>query len=316
MENSLVVKANDLVQARYELSLLEQKIILYAVSKLDRETSKFNIISLSVAEFTDCLDGSLIRYKEIKEVVMKLMDKKLYINTDKDELVAHWVSAIRYTHGTGIVELEFSEMLIPYLLQLKNRFTKYYLKNIIHLKNKYSIRVYELLKEFQGLEKRNFDLEEFKRILMIEDKYSEFKDFNKWILKPTMQEINQHTDLEISYEKVTRGRKVIGINYTIASKEDASYVEYLNNTYNMSELKSRMGLDKENLNSKQIIELYTIATEKTQDEVDPFLYAQLNYKHMIKNGTARNKFAYMKKALENDYAKAFAQLKYNHIIEY
>ena len=48
--------------------------------------------------------------------------------------MANWVSSIDYIKDTGLIELEFSEKLIPYLLQLKEQFTRYELKNILHLK--------------------------------------------------------------------------------------------------------------------------------------------------------------------------------------
>lgn len=316
MKNGLVVKSNDLIQARYDLSLLEQKIILYAVSMLDREREKFNILSLSVSEFSENLDGSLIRYSEIKEVVERLMDKKLYISTDDGELITHWVSSLEYKSGSGVIDLEFSEKLVPYLLQLKNRFTSYQLKNILYLKNKYSVRIYELLKQYQNMttDYREFELDELKKILMIEEgQYERIYDLEKWVLKPVCEEINANTDINTSYEKVKKGRKVVGIRF-YAQYAGKEYKKYLEENYDIHDLKNRMGLDKENFNAQQIMELYGTAIDKTQDRVDVFLYVKLNYVHMILNGTARNKFAYLKKALEEDYAKAYAQLKQNYIV--
>lgn len=316
MENSLVVKANDLIQARYELNLLEQKIILYAVAQLDRTAENFNVISFSVSEFTELIGTTADRYVELREVVSKLMSKQVRIKTTGRDLVANWVSSIDYLEGEGTVEIEFSVKLVPYLLQLKNRFTRYRLKNILHLKNKYSIRIYELLKQYENLETRQFELEDLKGLLMLGDKYPAFKDFNKWILKPTMEEINEYTDINIDYEKVKKGKTVVGIRYIIESKDTAEkqYVEYLEKTYNIPQLKAMMGLEKDNFSSKQVMELYSIAVDKAGEKVDVFAYAKLNYQYMVKNGKARNKFGYMKKALEDDYAKAYIQLKMNYIV--
>ena len=55
MEKNLVVKHNDLIEAKYDLNLNELKIILYAVSKLDREKEKFNLLTLNIREFFNLL---------------------------------------------------------------------------------------------------------------------------------------------------------------------------------------------------------------------------------------------------------------------
>lgn len=175
MESGLIVKHNELIQARYDLTLNEQKIILYAVSQLDRDKEKFNILSINIREFFELLGTTQERYTEIREIVRELRKKEIIINTDERELIIGWLSSIDYLKDEGIIELEFSEKLIPYLLQLKKRFTRYELKNILYLKNKHSIRIYELLKQYEKIGKREFELEEFKKLLMIEGQYEEVR---------------------------------------------------------------------------------------------------------------------------------------------
>lgn len=314
MINSLVVKSNKLVEARYKLNLNEQKIILYAVSKLDRERDKFNVISFEVKEFTELLGTGTDRYGEIREVVRELRKKEVIIDDPEGEIITGWLSSIQ--NKSGIIELEFSEKLLPYLLQLKECFTRYQLKNVLYLKNKYSIRIYELMKQYQTIGHRTFTTEELKDLLIIGDKYSEFKDFNKYVIKLTMDEINDYTDINIDVDYIKRGRKVTGVKYTIQSKDD-SYITYLNENYNIKEFKMKSGLNKENFDSKQMIELYTIATEvlAEAEQEDLFEYIKLNYLYMLKNKTVINKYAYLKKALEEDYAVARGQIKFDYKLE-
>ncbi len=109
MVNKLVVKSNDLIEARYKLNLNEQKIILYAVTMLDRTKDKFNIISLNVKEFTELIGTTTERYTEIREVVRELRKKEIIINTNENELITGWLSSIDYIKASGMIELEFSE---------------------------------------------------------------------------------------------------------------------------------------------------------------------------------------------------------------
>lgn len=316
MNNKLVIKSNKLIEARYELSLNEQKIILYAVSKLDTTKDKFNILELEIKEFMELLDTSQFRYTEIRELVSNLMSKQVRIETDKRDLVANWISSIDYIKDTGLIELEFSEKLIPYLLQLKERFTRYQLNNILHLKNKHSIRIYELLKQYQKIGQREFTINELKKILMLENKYKQFRDFNKSVLKLTMEEINEFTDLIIDIDYIKKGRKVESIKYKIESKDQEKkiYIDFLNEFYNIKEMKSKMGLGQENFSTEQIMSVYEKAVEKAGNEdIDLFEYIRLNYNHI--KSKARNKYSYLLKALENDYASAIGQISLDYYIE-
>ncbi len=316
MGNKLVVKANKLIEARYNLSLNEQKVILYAVSKLDREKDKFNILELETREFVKLLGTTSSRYVEIKKLVVGLMKKQVSIETVESDLVANWVSSIKHIKNTGIIELEFSENLMPYLLQLKKSFTRYELKNVLYLKNKYSIRIYELLKQYETIGKREFELEEFKKLLVIDNQYERFYDLNRFVLDKAKEEINDSTDLIIDYEKITRGRKIIGLLFKIESQDQEKeiYIDFLNEFYNIKEMKSKMGLGQENFSTEQVMSVYEKAVEKAgNDDIDLFEYIRLNYNHI--KSKARNKYSYLLKALENDYASAIGQISLDYYIE-
>lgn len=318
MENNLVVKHNDLIGAKYDLTLNEQKIILYAVSKLDRDMKKFNILSFGIRDFFKLLGTTQERYTEIREIIRELRKKEIIINTDERELIVGWLSSIDYIKDDGIIELEFSEKLIPYLLQLQERFTRYELKNILYFKNKHSIRIYELLKQYENIRKRNISLVELRKYLSIEkDEYKRFDNFERRVLKTTTDEINMYTDIYVTYEKIKTGRRITSILFKIKSKDQDNkiYIDYLDKEYNIKDMKRKMGLGKENFNSDQIIEIYSEAVKRleNEEEKDIFEYVRLNYLHI--KDKARNKYTYLLKALENDYAAAIGQIRLDYYIE-
>jgi plasmid replication initiation protein len=317
MKDNLVVKANQLIEARYDLNLNEQKIILYAASKIDREQDYFNYIELDINEFAKLLDTKGKRYEEIRNIVRELRKKEVIINTDDKEYISGWLSSITFCKNTGKIKLRFDDDLMPYLLQLKKRFTRYQLKNILYLKSKYSIRIYELLKQYESIGKREFELQKLKKMLFIENQYNRIYDLERFVLSPAKEEINKYTDILIDYEKQKQGRKVTGLIFAIESKDkqEKVYIDYLKQSYNIQEMQVKMGLSNDNFNSKQIIEIYQKAVEKVQDRFNPFEYVRLNYLHMISKGTARNKYSYLLAAIENDYAAAAGQLSLLNMIK-
>lgn len=315
MENDLIVKSNDLVQARYDLSLNEQKIILYAASKLDRNKEQFNILTLNIRDFFNLLGTTKERYTEIRETVRELRRKEVIINTGNGEIITGWLSSIEYIRDTGVIELEFSKKLIPYLLQLKERFTRYQLKNILYLSNKHSIRIYELLKQYEGIGKRSFTVTELKEILMLQSQYNRFYDFERYVLKPTVEEINDYTDIKVSYEKIRKGRSIHEIRYSIEPKKVCKYIEYLEDNYNIKDMKVNTGLQDENFNSEQMIKLYEIAINKLdedlEDEKDIYSYININYKAMLEKDNIINRYSYLIDMLEHDRANAIVYIRTN-----
>lgn len=317
MNKNLVVKSNDLVEARYKLNLNEQKLILYAVGKLERTKEKFNILQIQTSDFVKLLNTSELRYTEIRNLVTNLMEKQVKITTETGELIANWVSSIEYIKNSGTIELEFSKKLTPYLLQLKKRFTRYELENILYLKNKHSIRVYELLKQYENIGKREIKVNDLRNCLGIENnQYQRFSNFENRVLNTTKNEINEHTDLTVDYKKIKTGRKITSISYTIKSKKEYEkiYIEFLNEFYDIKNMQSKMGLKNITLNPKQIMNIYEKTVEVAGNEdIDLFEYIRLNYLHIHKK--ARNKYGYLLKAVENDYGSAMPQLKLGYRID-
>lgn len=311
--NNLIVKHNYLIQARYKLSLNEQKIILYAISKIDKEQKRLNVLKFEVKEFTSLIGTTEKRYEEIRKIVRSLRNKEIKIHTKDNELITGWLSSIELKKNSGIIELEFSEKLMPYLLQLKEQFTKYQLKNILYLKNKYSIRMYELLKQYEKIGNREFKIQDLKEVIGCEGKYKDFRNFKKFVLDIVTKEINEYTDINISYHKITKGRKTVGIKFIIKYKPDEQdlLVEYLYSNEEIENIKMKSGLNQEEFKDKQIMKLYELSVKKTDNiNIDPFEYIRLNYLDMIKRGTAKKKFPYLVKALKEDHAKAEKQLRF------
>ena len=317
MKKNLVVKHNDLIEAKYDLNLNELKIILYAVSKLDRDKEKFNLLTLNIREFFNLLGTTQERYSEIREIIKELRKKEIIVKKDGNELIVGWLSSIEYLGDQGEIELEFSEKLMPYLLQLKERFTRYELKNVLYFKNKYSIRIYELLKQYEKIGKREINIKELRGYLGIkEGEYKRFDNFDRVILKGTKEEINEHTDIEINYEKIKTGRRITSILFTIEAKDQDKkvYIDFLNEFYDIKEMKFKMGLKEENFSTEQVMSVYEKAVEKAGNEdIDLFEYVRLNYNYI--KSKARNKYSYLLKALENDYASAIGQISLDYYIE-
>ena len=162
------------------------------------------------------------------------------------------------------------------------------------------VRIYELLKQYERIGRREIDLQELRRYLgILEEEYSRFYDFERRVLKQAKEEINEQTDLNIDYEKLKTGRRITSILFKIEAKDQERevYIDYLNEFYNIKEIKIKMGLEDENFSTEQIMNLYEKAVEKAGNEdIDIFEYIRLNYLNI--KDKARNSYSYLLKALE------------------
>ena len=153
-KNYLVTKANTLITSSYDLSLEEQRIILTLASMVQPTDEDFKPYKFKISDFMELLGvEAKSKYSVIPKITKALMQKVLEIKQENKITQVAWLSSVEYEKGSGIVELEFSPKLKPFMLGLKEFYTSYRLKNVLELKGKYSIRMYEILKsnEFKNV---------------------------------------------------------------------------------------------------------------------------------------------------------------------
>lgn len=218
----LVVKSNDLItKTRYNLSVVEQKIVIYLISKIvaedkDLKTVKFNIVDY--CELTGIRKGGR-GYQLVKDSIRSLRNKSWWIPTENSEILFSWIDSAEIRKKSGEIEITLSESLKPFLLQLKGNFTKYELINILVLHSKYSIMLYEWFKSCLWLGKLEIDIESFRDKLSLNDKYKEYRDLKKYVINPSINEITKYTDLNIEYIPIKYGRKIDRLSFRISEKE-------------------------------------------------------------------------------------------------
>ena len=216
--NNLVTKSNLLIEANYKLGVVEQKIILCLASNISPADSDFKTYTLPIKEFTSLLGlKGTPKYTELRQITKELMQKVFEVRIDKKVIQVSWLSYVAYNETEGAIDIRFDPFLRPYLLELKKEFTSYKLENIIKLKSSYSIRIYELLKQYEKLQERTFHLTSLRKMLGAEDIYNAYGNFKQRVLVPAQKELKLKTDISFEIEEVKKGRKVEKIKFLIFS---------------------------------------------------------------------------------------------------
>lgn len=236
--NLYVVKSNDLIrQSRYNLTLQQQRIILYAISKIrpsDTVNTKYTFhISDLCATCGLELDTGGYYYESIKSDIKELTKREWLTFADGSEKTISWIGDAEIEPYNGKVSITFNSNMKPYLFELKQRYTQYKLENVLCFSSTFSIRLYELLRSYttqalldDGIERtQKFSIEELHSYLGLEGKYQAWGDFDRYVIRKSIAEINKTSgDINISYKTEKAGRRIESVIFSIKA---ASFVSYM-----------------------------------------------------------------------------------------
>lgn len=223
MSNVLVSKSNHLMEAGYKLSLNEQRLILAAITQLDgrKPFPKNNTFIITATEFSKAFNIPINQaYETLDDAASRLYERDIK-TIDKNAKTRdrfRWVDSVKYWDGEAKVTLSFSNPIKPYITLLHKQFTSYELKQVSKLKTAYAIRFYELLVQYSKTGERYITLEKLRDILEIKKQYSRFYDLKKYILSPSIVDINLLTNLTVEWDVEKNGRVITRLIFVLQKK--------------------------------------------------------------------------------------------------
>jgi len=223
-KNSVIaIQHNNLVQAKYSMTLQQKRVMIWLVSQIKPADEDFKEHILSVKELIEvCQLSGESAYKQLKDITFSLIEKGIRIidiTTPKEDIETQisWLSSAKYRYGR--VTLTFSPELKPYLLLLKERFTAINMIDMMQFKSVHAIRIYELLKQYENIGERILDIEEIKECCGVKDKLRKYDHFEKYLLLIAKREINEKSDIHIEFERIKPFRKIEGIKFIITKNK-------------------------------------------------------------------------------------------------
>jgi len=313
--HQIVRKANSLIEATYKLSAIEQKIVLYLVSTISPSDEDFKPYQFKIKNFFEFIGYSDTNYTWLEENLLSLKNRNLRIVYENESgkkviLNVNWLSSSKYVEGSGCVELRFDPNMRPFLLQLRNRFTNYHLSNVVQLKSQFSIRLYELLKQYEKIGKRAFGLYDLRSTLGIdEDQYQQYTDFRKRVILAAQSELQEKTDICFTFKETRASRKVDVITFFIKSNvlkpipfDEAEIIIPENDME--AELNSLLDLLPAAYKTRKSVK------KALEDSLikNGFEYVMRNVVYTNEKSSAiQNYRAYLVKALNNDYGLAYME---------
>lgn len=228
----MVYKSNEFIQNyKYSLSTMEIRIINYMIANIGspKYDTEFHALRFGIGEFASLISdkkhGDI--YKRTKETIKQLADKSAWTKVEDEEtgktkeILIRWIEEPEIEEG--YVTIKLNRHLAPYLLQMSG-YIKSQFRYSLEAQSRYTIPLYELLKSWEKVKDgiKIFTLEYLRTHLdaMVKT-YDNFAAFDRRVLSVAVGEINDITDLEVTYEPLKQGRKITQIQFFIKRKASA-----------------------------------------------------------------------------------------------
>ena len=212
IKNNLIVKSNQVIEASYTLTTIEQRLILSAIAQVPKgeEISDDVLYPLTTKNLVKLGGDEKASHKEFKDAVNRLYERSIILRDGDESDSFRWIQE-KVFKGSTIAFIRFSKPILPFLSNLKAEFTKYLESDIVGMSSPYSIRFYELIMQYRSIGHREISLEDLRWMFQLQNKYPVWADLKKRVIEQATKEINEHSPYNLTIEPKRTGRKITSI---------------------------------------------------------------------------------------------------------
>lgn len=233
MKTELIVKDNALINASYNLDLVEQRLILLAIVEARESGKGINANDPLTVHAESYINQFGVHrntaYQALKDACDDLFARQFSYQSlsEKGNVINHksrWVSEVAYIDNEAVVRLIFAPAIVPLITRLEEQFTKYEIQQISNLTSAYAVRLYEILIAWRSTGKTPLiTIYDFRqKIGVLETEYKRMYDFKKYVLDIALKQVNEHTDINVKVEQHKTGRSITGFSFSFKQKKSAT----------------------------------------------------------------------------------------------
>ena len=217
---SNIKQSNRLVEAKYKLTLNEQRLVVAICSQLDYSKDNIVTVRIKVSDIADfCKITGTDKYTKIRRIIMRLLDRKLLIHKSNGGWYAtHWLQSAEYFPDESVIEYKIDERLKPELLNLRKAYLDTPAAPLMEFKSDYSVRLYLILKKMLKVRDFTYNLDFFRETFQLSKSYTRISNLKNRVLLPALEEINKISDISVMYDFIREGKTYTKIRFVIKSK--------------------------------------------------------------------------------------------------
>ena len=248
------------------------------------EKNFFKLLFFRIASDSSFLEKAEIRFEELLSILEfpsindftpffnALMEKHIFFSIDMQFSGSFGIIS-SFTLYSDYCHIFFTEEFKNCFSLKKNFFSLLEIEKFIFMNDSFSFSFYNnIIKNFKDKNEITLPVSLVKTYLNANDKYERFFDFEKYILKKAILDINTFTDFSIEYEKIKEHKKatnkITSISFYI-NKSKQSYKPFDNKIYKMLEL-----IKEKISNPEEIYHLFVLYVSKRGYK---YVYDNINY---------------------------------------
>ena len=271
--NAWVQKRNILNELRAnKLTLQELRFFSIYLSKINPMDINTRVVRFSLEDFQKIMEFDTLNLNHLRTATNSLLGKVVNIPTENGGLDAFQLfkecKIDKDNNGNWFVDIDAHDKALPLMFEFKDKYFKYRLYNALRLKSASHIRMYEILKQYESLGKREIAVSDLQDMLGVH--YSRWERFRTKVLDSSQQALKETTDICFDYNRgrVGNGGKWLTIIFTIRENipEDKNMILFVDELectlHNTLELNKPEPPIKRNTDIETILDLYPQFTDR------------------------------------------------------
>ena len=223
-EGNILLKNNKLVQARYDINAMQNKLfqmILFNLQKTEHNNQMICVISIEEIQ-------QIVRHKgcntpkEIQSILRGLRKATICFKEGSKWHDYGYIDGSVYDENTREFTITAKEKVYELLHSyVTTGFTPVNMELFYSFKSFFTQRLYELLRQWSNTKDIiNIPVQELRECFMLEDKYSRYVNFKKRVIIPAIEELNSTKLMYVQFADIKEGKKVVSINFMVTDKDD------------------------------------------------------------------------------------------------
>ena len=231
-ESAIVQKRNVLNDLRSNnMTIQELRFFSIYLSKINQKDISTRCVRFPIEDFQRIMGFGKLNLGQLRASTDSLLCKLVHIPDENGKGMRTFqlfkeCHIFQDTDEKWYMEIDAHDKALPLMFDFKDRYFKYELWNALRLKSSNQIRMYEILKQYEYIGKRELPVTELRELLGVsENEYSGrtgWSDFKRYVLDSCQDALQHTTDIAYTYErgKAGRGGKWISVIFHIQKNHD------------------------------------------------------------------------------------------------
>lgn len=235
MTELVVVHSNLLIDASYNVTTDEMRVILLASAKIDSRGKSSGTVELFPSEYSEYFGVSNKNVYRVMRDAAKTLGRKPVVmpvsGTSKKKEI-YWISEQEYDssdNGTSL-KISFTDKIIPHLFELKENYGIALFKQAAKLRSPFAVRLYQQLMKHKSLRSSRegeaivvtLEVDQLKSLGGYHGVYKTWSNFKARVVAPCVKLINDKTDISVIWEPVRRGRVIYAVKFSYILEESTN----------------------------------------------------------------------------------------------